>query len=374
VTEPNPVDLRKENFLAMLGHELRNPVAAITMAAESLRHLCAGDNDVAPMIDIILRQCSHTARLLDDLLDVSRIAHGKIQLRRQRIDLVETVRTLLLDRQASIEAARLELRTDLPSEPLWVDVDPTRITQVVGNLIGNAVKFTDSPGRISIVLRSDNSRNEAVLEVADTGLGIDPANIAHIFDPFHQASRDGERNREGLGLGLALAKGLIGMHSGRICAESEGSGRGTRFIITLPLVIDTKENAPARTASKPGSRRVLLIDDSPDVVQSLQFLFSMWGHELFVAYHGQQGIDLARRERPEIILCDIGLPGMSGYDVAKALRSAPETKDAYLIAVSGFNTEEVKQRSREVGFDMHLDKPDGFTTLDRLLRDLPARG
>jgi CheY-like chemotaxis protein len=358
----------------MLGHELRNPVAAITMAAESLRHLCSGDEGVAPMIDIILRQCAHTSRLLDDLLDVSRLAHGKIQLRKQRLDMVQTIGTLLLDRRSSIEAARLELSTDLPSEPLWVEADPTRITQVVGNLIANAIKFTDPPGRISVVVRGDTNRNEAVIEVADTGVGIEPISLAHIFDPFQQASRDGERNREGLGLGLALAKGLIGMHSGRIWAESEGPGRGTRFIITLPLLTDTREAAKTPTASIAGSRRVLLIDDSPDVVQSLQFLFSMWGHELSVAYHGQQGIDLARREKPEIILCDIGLPGMSGYDVAKVLRSAPETKDAYLIAVSGFRTAEDKERSRAAGFDMHLDKPEGFTTLDRLIRDLPARG
>jgi CheY-like chemotaxis protein len=357
----------------MLGHELRNPVAAITMAAESLRHLFAGNENVAPLLDIILRQCAHTARLLDDLLDVSRIAHGKIQIRKQHLDLVQAIGTLLVDRQSSVEAARLELTTDLPSEPLWVEADPTRITQVVGNLIANAVKFTESPGRISVAVRSDPARNEAVIEVADTGRGIDPEQIAHIFDPFQQASRNGERNREGLGLGLALAKGLIGMHSGRIWAESEGSGRGTRIIITLPLVHEKKESAQARPASKPGSRRVLLIDDSVDVVQSLQYLFSMWGHELLVAYHGKQGIDVAQREKPEIILCDIGLPGVSGYDVAKALRANPETKDAYLIAVSGFRSEEDKKRSRAAGFDMHLEKPEGFTTLDRLLRDLPRR-
>ncbi len=371
VSDPIDVNQQKDNFLAVLGHELRNPVAAITMAAESLRHLCARNENTVAMVDIILRQSAHAARLLDDLLDVSRIANGKIELRQQRLDLVSAVRTIVADRHSAVDAARLELTMEFPAHPLWVNADPTRIAQVVGNLITNAVKFTDPPGRISVVVRGDVARNEATIEIADTGVGIEPAKLPQIFEPFQQAAHHSERNREGLGLGLAVAKGLVAMHGGRIAAESDGAGRGTRFIVALPLLADASECADNSASPPTGSRRVLIIDDSPDVVQSLEFLFSMWGHELLVAYHGQQGIDIAQREKPEIILCDIGLPGMSGYEVARALRAAPETRRTYLIAVSGFSTAEDKERARAAGFDLHLNKPEGFTTLDRLLRELP---
>ncbi len=372
VSDPIDVNQQKDNFLAVLGHELRNPVAAITMAAESLRHLCAGDKNIVAMVDIVLRQSAHAARLLDDLLDVSRIANGKIELREERLDLVSVIRTIIADRHSAVDAARLELTMEFPAHPLWVNADPTRIAQVVGNLLTNAVKFTDSPGRISVVVRGDVARNEATIEITDTGVGIEPNKLPQIFEPFQQSKHHTERNREGLGLGLAVAKGLIAMHGGHIFAESEGLGHGTRFVVTLPLLANAGNSAVDSASPPTGSRRVLIIDDSPDVVQSLEFLFSMWGHELLVAYHGKQGIDIAQREKPEIILCDIGLPGMSGYEVAQALRAAPETRSTYLIAVSGFSTAEDKERARAAGFDLHLNKPEGFTTLDRLLRELPV--
>ncbi len=201
------------------------------------------DANIVAMVDIILRQSAHAARLLDDLLDVSRIANGKLELREQRLDLVNTVRTIVADRRSAVDAARLELSMELPAHPLWVKADSTRIAQVVGNLITNAIKFTDPPGSISVVVRGDAGRAEATIEIADTGVGIEPAKLPQIFEPFHQATHHTERNREGLGLGLAVAKGLIAMQGGRISAESEGVGQGTRFVVALPLILDGSQSA-----------------------------------------------------------------------------------------------------------------------------------
>lgn len=365
-------DQRKNQFIAVLGHELRNPVAAISMAAETLRHLASGNTDSLEMIDIVRRQTAQVGRLLDDLLDVSRIAFGKIQLHKERVNVVEVIRTAVADRRTEFDTQQIALEEQLPSQPIWVDGDPTRLAQVIGNLLSNALKFTSRGGHVRLSASVEPSRRSATFEIRDDGAGIDPQMLGHIFETFNQAERSAERTRGGLGLGLALSRGLVELHGGRIEAQSSGLGKGATFRVTLPLADD--HQADATTSAKEATHRrfrILIIDDSPDIVASLEYLLKLAGHELVVAYDGKSAIELARTVRPDVVFCDIGLPGLDGYAVARALRADPATASAYLIAVSGYAGEEDQRRSLEAGFDRHLNKPEGFIGLDKLLQSLP---
>lgn len=362
-----------DRFLSILGHELRNPIAAVAMAAEALSRLCADAPDKKAMTDVIHRQARQATRLLDAVLDIARLASGRIELRPERVDLVAHLEDAVGVRKSQVEAKSQKLRFEAFARPIWIEADPARLTQVIACLIDNAVKFTERGGQIVITAGLSDEATHARVDVRDTGVGIDPADVPTIFEPFRPAGGGGQAQRGGLGLGLALAKGLIELQGGSIAAESEGRGKGASFRVSLPLSANPVNRAaadqPAAKSQQP--LRILIIDDSPDVVTSLQFLLKHAGHEIAVAADGKRGIETARRVAPDVILCDIGLPDIDGYAVAKVLRAEPTTAGSYLIAVSGYGSEEDQRRSREAGFDLHLNKPEGFVGLSERLASLP---
>jgi signal transduction histidine kinase len=352
------IDRRKDEFLAVLGHELRNPLAPLRTAVEILT--LKGDDPavVAEARDMIERQTAQMTRLVDELLDAARIAQGKAQLRRERVELAALVGAAAGDHRAELEAAGLALAVEAPEAPLWVCGDATRLAQVVGNLLHNAAKFTDAGGRVSVRVGQEDGM--AALSVEDTGVGITPEILPRLFDVFAQAEASLGRSKGGLGLGLAVVKGLVELHGGRVRAASDGPGRGARFTIWLPL---DSAPAPAPTASThpplpDGQRRkVLIIEDNEDAAGSLRLLLSLRGFEVTVAHGGPEGLEQARRSPPDAVVCDLGLPGMSGFEVAQALRADPATAPLLLVCVSGYGQEEDQRQAREAGFDAVMVKP-----------------
>jgi PAS domain S-box-containing protein len=369
-------DRRKDEFLAMLAHELRNPLAPIRNSVEVLRRIGPAEPRLLQVGEMIDRQVAHMARLVDDLLDVSRVSRGKILLRAERLDLVPLVAAVLADLRGLFETSGLELDQELPLEPVWLSGDPTRLSQVVGNLLQNANKFTNPGGKVRVRLVADRESGQAVLTVEDTGIGMDPDILARLFEPFSQADGSLDRSRGGLGLGLALVKGLVELHGGEVRAASPGPGRGSTFTVRLPLLdAEPAVAGSAAAASEPARPlRILVVEDNRDAADSLRMLLELAGYSVEVAYTGRDGLEIARRFHPQVALCDIGLPGgMDGYDLARALREAEETADSHLIAISGYGQEEDQRQAREAGFDRHLTKPVEPAALMRLLEALPPR-
>lgn len=362
-------DRRKDAFLAMLGHELRNPLAPIRNALYMLREQGGDRGTVNWARDLIDRQVRHLTRLVDDLLDVAGISNGRFSLRREVLDFAALVRAVAEDGRAAVQQASLRLEVDA-STPVWVDGDSTRLAQVAGNLLNNAVKFSDPGGRIAI--RVTPRDGLAVLTVRDTGIGFAPSLVPQLFQTFAQGERLPERNRGGLGLGLALVQGLVKLHGGTVEARSDGPGRGAEFTVRLPLAPAPREPTPLPPTMRPPARkrRVLMIEDNRDAAFSLQIILELAGHEVSLAHTGPAGLEAARRLRPDVVLCDLGLPEMDGYAVATALRDDPNCK-SFLVAMSGYGTENDQRRAREAGFDVHLTKPVDPTDLERLLRVVP---
>ena len=358
---------RKDEFLAMLGHELRNPLGIISTSIEILRTLAPSDGDIERMLDIVERQVIHTARMLDDLLDVSRISRGKVQLSKQRYDLGDLVRQTAEDYRQTLHDGGLQFELHVADQPLPIFGDRTRLSQAFGNLLQNACKFTEK-GAVTVKLETDSLN--AVLSVTDTGIGLEPEELGWVFEPFSQADRTLDRSRGGLGLGLALVKGIVQLHGGEVRAFSDGLARGSTFTIKLPL--DHAEFLSEKTAvnSKSNTRklRVLIIEDNLAAAKNMQQLLEITGYIVESAHSGPEGVEVARKFRPEIVLCDIGLPGMSGYDVAQVLRQGLGLRDAHLIAVSGYAQDE--ERSREVGYDAYITKPVNFRALQTMLASL----
>ena len=369
-------DRRKDAFLAMLAHELRNPLAPVRTAVAVLQRTGTGGPLVERARDVIERQVAHMALLLDDLLDVSRLARGGIHLRKERCDVASLVGNAAEDYRQSLEAGGLTVEVRLPEGPLWVEGDRTRLAQAVGNLLHNAGKFGRPGGRVTVEVRSDPA-GLAVVRVADTGEGIDPQLLPRLFDAFSQADQGLDRSRGGLGLGLSLVKGLIELHGGSVEAESPGPGRGATFWLRLPLLSGPHQE-PAAAAGSPGEGRpltVVLIDDNRDMVESLRDLLALSGCAVEVAFDGRSGIDRVRAARPDLVLCDIGLPGgVDGYEVARTVRSDPRTASAYLAALSGYGQEEDRGRSLEAGFDLHLVKPVDPDRLETVLEGVRTGG
>jgi PAS domain S-box-containing protein len=359
-------DRHKDEFLAMLAHELRNPLAPIRNATEVLKRLGPPHPLLAQARDLIERQVSHLTRLVDDLLDVSRIASGKVLLRKQPVDLVPLIRNAVEDHRHLIEESDLRLSLALPERTAWTEGDPTRLVQVVGNLLNNAFKFTDAGGCIGVRLEVD--ADAAVLTVRDTGIGMEADLLRRLFEPFRQAERSIDRSRGGLGLGLALVKGLVELHGGEVRAASAGPGHGSAFTVRLPLMAEPAQQANRSGCSAPGrARRVLIIEDNRDVAESLRLLLDLYGHEAVVVHGGAAGVETARRLRPDVVLCDIGLPGgMDGYAVARTLRADVEPPEL-LIALSGYGQEEDRRQARQAGFDRHLTKPVDPNVLTQIL-------
>jgi signal transduction histidine kinase len=363
-------DERKNQFLAMLAHELRNPLAPIRNAVHVLKLLGSHDATLTQARDMIDRQVTHMARLVDDLLDTSRLARGKILLRKERLDLAHLVRDVLEDYRSTLTQNGLTLDAIVAEEPIFVDGDATRLAQALGNLLHNASKFTDPGGRVTVALEAEAETRTAVLSVGDTGIGMERGMLERLFDAFSQADSSLDRSRGGLGLGLALVRGLIRLHGGEVRAESGGLGKGTTVTIRLPhregTELPSEDSTPARVATLVD--RVLLIEDHPDTAESMRVLLTMTGHEVAIAHSGPKGMAAARTFRPQVVICDIGLPGrMDGYAVARAMRRDPAFAAVRLIALSGYGQDEDRRRSREAGFDAHLIKPVDFAELRRLI-------
>jgi PAS domain S-box-containing protein len=365
-------DRRKDDFLAMLGHELRNPLAPIRNAVQILNERGRDDLIEQRAREIIDRQATHMARLIDDLLDVARISRGKILLRPRRLNLTELVRATVEDHRDDLEAGGLEVELNLPDRPVWVDGDPTRISQAMGNLLHNARKFTDPGGRVTVHLEEDSQRGTASMILCDTGIGMEPEMLERLFETFSQADRSLDRSRGGLGLGLALVKGLIEQHGGEVKAESDGPGCGSRFTLRLPRSAEPEPEA--RTEPEPSlrvNRRILVIEDHADAAESLKLLLEMSGHEVETAPDGRSGLVTALQFRPDVVLCDIGLPqGMDGYAVARSIRASEDGHRPYLVALTGYGQSEDQRLAHEAGFDRHLTKPVDLLVLERVLGEL----
>jgi PAS domain S-box-containing protein len=360
---------QKDEFLAMLAHELRNPLAPLRTGLHILRLPQTPAAAREKTHDMLERQVRHLTRLVDDLLDVSRLTRGKVQLRPERLDLGRLVRITAEDRRATLEQAGLALVVEAPETPVWVLGDPTRLAQILTNLLDNAVKFSGGRGHVFLRVATDPQQSRAILSVRDEGIGIEPAVLPRVFDVFAQADHSLDRSRGGLGLGLALVRGLAELHGGEVEASSAGPGRGAEFTVRLPLegeppALSESPTAPTRKG-KP--QRVLVVEDSPDAAESLRMLLELLGHKVGVAYTGPQGVQAAKDWRPDVVVCDIGLPGLDGYGVARELRRNPMTAQVRLLAVSGYGSEEDRQRSRQAGFDHHLVKPADPGELQRLL-------
>jgi signal transduction histidine kinase/ActR/RegA family two-component response regulator len=354
---------QRDQFLAMLGHELRNPLAAISLAAQS-------ESEGVGALHVVRRQVRHLTRLVDDLLDVSRVTSGKIVLQRSELELGRLVAGAVDTLRSGLSARRLTLTLQRASEPIFVSADAVRLEQVVTNLVGNAAKYTGDGGHVSVSVSA--SESEAVLTVRDDGVGISPDMLPRIFDLFAQAEGSLDRSQGGMGIGLTLVRSLLRLHGGRIDAHSDGLGRGSTFTAHVPRLHAAPPgdvpSAPAASAVSEvvPSRRVLVVEDNDDSRELLSAFLVRRGHQVSTAADGLDGIVVATRDRPEVILVDIGLPGLDGYQVAERLRRELGGTP-YLVALTGYGQPEDRARARAAGFDQHLTKPVDMAVLQRLI-------
>ena len=367
---------QKDQFLAMLAHELRNPLAPITTAAQLLQRGQLDPERARHASAIIARQAEHMTDLVNDLLDVSRVTRGLVNIEKEELDVSAVVNGAIEQVRPLLEAKRQELHVELWQAPLHVSGDRTRLVQVVSNILNNAAKYTPPAGRL--VLRVTAEGDEAVIAVRDSGQGIDPQVLPYIFDLFTQAERTPDRSQGGLGIGLALVNSLVALHGGRVSADSEGLGRGSEFVVRLPLLqaacaAEAPMEEPAAAAAT-GAARVLVVDDNADAAQMLATLLEAHGHAVSVAYDGSSGLACAQRERPDVMLLDIGLPDMDGHELARRLRASSDTAGATLIALTGYGQSEDRERAREAGFDRHLVKPADLSELLRILAEVRVPG
>ena len=367
VAELAETDHRKDEFLAMLAHELRNPLAAITTAVQ-LSTMSGVQDQIHWSMEVIDRQVKHLTRLIDDLLDVSRITRGKVQLRKETIDAYPVINGALDAIRPLIEQRNHELIVSL-RPGLRLEADPTRLEQILVNLLTNAAKYTESGG--TIWLTAGHEGIDIVIKVRDTGIGIPPEKLPKMFELFAQGDRSLARSEGGLGIGLTLVRSLAEMHGGSVTATSEGPGKGSEFIVRLPAVAARAEEMPRLPAKTPQAiahrARILVVDDNVDMVRGLVRLLELLGHDVQSAYDGPTAIETARVHRPEFVLLDLGLPGMDGYQVATRLRQEQGSQDAVIIAVTGYGQEDDRCRSREAGFNHHLVKPIDHNVLNTLI-------
>ena len=368
-------DRRKDEFLATLSHELRNPLAPILAGLEIMKMAEADAGLVERTRGTMERQAQQLVALVDDLLDVSRITRGKFELRRRRVELQEIVRSALETATPQIEAGGYDLEVELPDEPVVLDADPHRMAQVLANLLHNAVKYTPAGGRI--VLRAVQRGGEVAISVMDTGAGIPPEMLQRIFEMFAQVGRPQERGQPGLGIGLTLARSLVEMHQGSIEARSGGPGKGSTFTVRLPVAMSAEAGVHRRASDDTAApvagagRRVLVVDDNEALVDTLSALVALLGNEVRTAPDGRMALEIAAEFRPHVVLMDIGMPGMNGYQAAKLLRAQPWGEHITLVALTGWGQDEDKRRTREAGFDAHLVKPARQADLARVLEGVP---
>jgi signal transduction histidine kinase/ActR/RegA family two-component response regulator len=357
-------DQRKDEFLATLGHELRNPLSPLTTALQLLK---AGARQDRGILAVMERQIGHLTRLVDDLLEVSRVTRGIIEVRKQPTDIAFVVHSAIETSRPAIALAGHELSVDLPAEPLTVNGDPVRLTQVFANLLSNAAKYTNSGGRIWLSARRDGG--EAVVSVRDTGIGIPPAQLDSVFHMFTQVDRSSRRSQGGLGIGLTLVRSLVGMHDGTVEARSGGLDQGSEFIVRLPLVAERRAvEKPKEPLEALPARRVLIVDDNADAAETLGLLLRRLGATVWVSHSGLEALDALDAFHPDAVLLDIGMPGMDGYEVARRLR-AGRHRDVLLIALTGWGQDQDQQRSRAARFDHHMIKPPNLDVLRSVLSD-----
>lgn len=379
---------RKDEFLALLGHELRNPLTAIVNGVRLLSSLQGDPDKLETVRQLVERQSGHMTRLVEDLLDVARITRGKISLRRKRVDLAALVRTAADDHRAEIEQEGCSFDVELPEAPLWIDGDPTRIAQVVGNLLHNAAKFTDPGGRVVLRLAPHREQRLAVVSVRDTGIGIEPDVLGQLFEPFQQAETSLERGHGGLGMGLALVKALTELHGGAVSAHSDGPGRGSEFLLELPLAEDagaepdtrpetaaaTSEDEDAAGAVGRRPLRILLVEDSAPVARVFALTLESMGDDVQTVASGAEALEAIAAAPTDVVISDISMPGMSGYQLAQRIRANDAWRGIYLIAGTGYGQPEDRRRALEAGFDEYLVKPLEIDQLEAIFARLASRG
>ena len=366
-------DQRKDEFIAMLAHELRNPLAPVRSGCQVLR-LTEDAQTKRKTLDMIDRQLGQMARLIDDLLDVSRITHSKVFLRLERISVFSVVAAAMEAARPVMDAGHHQVRVNLPTEDLWLDADPIRLAQVIGNLLNNSAKYSQDGGRIT--LSCWRAADQVVIQVQDNGLGISANMLEEVFEMFTQVNQTLGRSQGGLGIGLALVKRLVEMHSGTVTAESAGAGSGSTFTVRLPCA--AAPGGSGDTARPPcelesvNGRRILIVDDKVDGATTLAMLLGFSGHEIRTAFNGPEALKIAIEFNPEVVFLDIGLPGMNGYEVARHFRADPALSNTVLIAVTGWGSKEDRLRSEQAGFDEHLTKPVELATFEEMLARLDA--
>ncbi len=368
-------DHRKDEFLAMLSHELRNPLAAIDGAVKLLQRKNLFDPQLAWARDVLGRQLDQLGRLIDDLLDISRISRGKITLRKEPVDLLTVIARAVETARPLVEARRHELRVQMPDRPIRLHGDLVRLTQVVSNLLTNAARYSDDGGQIELTVTRVDRRgvesDEVEIRVKDSGIGIAPDQLAQVFELFRQLENPLARKEGGLGVGLALARGLVEMHGGRIEAQSPGIGRGSEFIVRLPELMEDHAAAQpadaARAASAGAKLRLLLVDDNVDSARTLAMLLELSGHQVEVAHSGPAALEKAGSYQPDCVFLDIGMPQMNGYEVARRIRSERQFDGVHLVALTGYGREYDRQQAEAAGFDQYLIKPVAFEKLHQLL-------
>lgn len=381
-------DRRKDEFLATLAHELRNPLAPIRNAVEVMR-LAGNDRSAIDRArDVLDRQAGQLARIVEDLIDLARIVERKVDMRRERVEVRAVVETAAETTRPQMEDGRLRFIVRQPPEPLYLDADPVRLSQVLVNLLNNAAKHTGPGGEVTLSVErapavvadgasgngSGAARDDVIIRVRDTGIGIAPALLPHIFEMFTQGPRTTQQGRGGLGVGLALVRNLVQMHGGSVQAYSAGPGQGSEFIVRLPMSVPpwttlSVTRAPGTAVEIP-ARRIIVVDDNDDQVQSLAMLLTMMGHTVHHATSGPEAIEKALEFHPDLMLIDIGMPEMEGYEVARRLREHPETRGVFLVAQTGWGSDIDRQRSRDAGFDDHLVKPLTTANLEDVLRSI----
>ena len=367
-------DHRKDEFLATLAHELRNPLAPIRNGLQIMK-MADDQRTVDESRSLMERQVTHMVRLIDDLMDVSRITRNKLELRRERVDLAVIVRNAVETSRPLIEAAGHELAVTLPERPILVDADVTRLSQVFSNLLNNAAKYTEPGGKIALIAERQGGR--VVVTVRDNGVGIPPEVLPGLFVMFTQVDRSLERSQGGLGIGLSLVKTLVEMHGGSVEGRSAGQGLGSEFVVRLPVVqagsaLPSAPRADLRPTGPATALRILVVDDNVDSARTLARLLKLLGHEARMAHDGGEAVEVAEEYRPELMLLDIGLPVMNGYEVARAVRRRDWGADVAIVALTGWGQEDDRRRSREAGIDDHLVKPVDPVTLERLLAEMQA--
>ena len=352
-------DRRKDEFIATLSHELRNPLAPIRSAVEVLRHGGSGPSELSVSRDMIDRQVTHMTRLIDDLLDVGRITQNKVELRKETIDMGDMVRQAVETARPLLEERRHRLSLELPTKPVYLDADPVRITQILANLLNNACKFTEPNGEI--LLLADPTDTDVEVTVRDNGKGISRERISSVFEMFTQVDGAAGVDHSGLGIGLNLTKHLVELHGGTIEVTSDGEGRGSTFTVRLPripgLAAPIVQEQVSRNGNSARKLRILVVDDNEDAAESLRMMMALDGNETEIANDGHQAVELAKVFRPNVVLLDIGMPGMDGYDVCRAIRKEAWGSDIYIAALTGWGQDEDRRRTKEAGFDTHLVKP-----------------